>query len=231
MCRVTNGLLERFESVHERIARACEKADRNRNEVRLITVTKTWPAEVLQSVLDTGNPDIGENRVQEIVEKVPALSGNKSIHMIGHLQSNKVTKVVPLVDWIHSIDSEKLLLKVDQQCEKIDKTLNVLIQVNASGELTKSGCTPEDAYSLCEKAFECSHVNFRGFMTIGPFVSDEKVIRESFVALRKTGEECQGLSDKPLELSMGMSSDYEIAIEEGSTMVRIGSLILGDRVY
>jgi len=172
----TNELINRFKSVHEEIAQACKNAGRNPDEVRLITVTKTWPVDVLQSVLNTGNPDIGENRVQEIVGKVPMLSGKKIVHLIGHLQSNKVTKVVPLVDWIHSIDSEKLLTKVNQHCEKIDKKLNVLIQVNTSGEFTKSGCNPEEAYSLCERAADCSQVNFRGLMTIGPFVSDEKAV-------------------------------------------------------
>ena len=220
-----------LESVRSQIAQACENAGRDQKEVRLITVTKTWPAEVLQSVIDAGCPDIGENRVQEIVQKVPALSGTRVVHMIGHLQSNKVAKVVPLVDWIHSVGSRKLLNRVEQQCEINSRNINILVQVNTSGEMSKSGCDPDDAYALCKEAAGCSHVSFRGLMTIGPFVNDEEEVRESFIMLREIGNQCRDLSDKPLEFSMGMSGDFRIAIEEGSTMVRVGSLILGNRGY
>ncbi len=228
---MTNKLINSFESVRKKISQSCEKVGRDPNEVRLITVTKTWPSNVLQSVINTGNPDIGENRVQEIVQKVPVLSGNKIVHMIGHLQSNKVSKVVSLVDWIHSIDSKKLLDKVEHLCETTGSKIKILVQVNTSGEVTKSGCDPDEAYALCEAAATCSFVSFRGLMTIGPFVSDEEKIRSSFRILRKIGDQCRNLSDKPLELSMGMSGDFQIAVEEGSTMVRIGSLILGGRVF
>lgn len=184
---------------------------------------------VLQSVLDQGIQDIGENRVQEIVQKVPLLTGPKTVHMIGHLQSNKVSKVIPYCDWIHSIDSEKLLYRVDNFCQSFGKTINILIQVNTSGEESKSGCLPDKALSLAEKASLCNHAIFRGFMTIGPLSDCEQKIRQSFILLRTIGEQAAHLSTQPLELSMGMSNDFPLAIEEGATMIRIGTLVLGRR--
>ncbi len=227
---ITN-LKEKFQNVYEQITYACNKVERNPNEVKLVSVTKTWPVHIVQSVLDINELNIGENRVQEIVQKTPLLKGNKIIHMIGHLQTNKVAKVVPLVDWIHSIDSEKLLNKVDQCCRENNKKINILIQVNTSKEDSKSGCSPEKAYMLCEKATQCDSVNFKGLMCIGPLTNNEKEIRNSFINLKKIGERVKNLSNHSIELSMGMSSDYKIAIEEGSTIVRIGSLIFGNRVY
>ncbi len=224
-------LTENFRRVHEQIAQACSKAGRKTEDVRLITVTKTYPSEVLQSVINTGHRDIGENRVQEIVQKVPILSGEKAIHMIGHLQTNKAAKVVPLVEWIHSIDSERLFYKVEQQCEKINKKLNVLVQVNTSGEDTKSGCRPEYTLKLCEIVAKSNILDFRGLMTIGLLGGNEKETRRCFMQLREIGEKCSSLTDNNLELSMGMSNDFQIAIEEGATMIRIGSLILGARKY
>jgi len=226
-----DNLKDKYLKIEEQIEQVCNKAGRDKKQIRLITVTKTRTAEVLQSVIDTGYPDIGENKVQEIVQKIPVLTGEKTVHMIGHLQSNKVSKVVPLVDWIHSIDSEKLLNKVEQYCENSENKMNILIQVNTSGEETKSGCSTSDALSLCEKAMNCANVHFRGFMTIGPLFGTDKEVRQCFENLRLLGEQCYDVSNKPIELSMGMSSDFQIAIEEGSTMIRIGTLILGSREY
>ncbi len=218
-----------FKKVHEEIEQACQRVARDPGSVRLITVTKTWPAEVLQAVVDSNHPDIGENRVQEIIEKVPKLSDNRTIHMIGHLQSNKVSKVVPLVDWIHSIDSEKLLSKVDHYCKVINRRVKVLVQVNTSNETAKSGCDPVDAPSLCEKASQCEYVDFRGLMTIGPWTTNLQAVRNSFKQLKSIGECCQHLVQGNFELSMGMSGDFAMAIEEGATMIRVGSRILGER--
>lgn len=223
------SLVEKFREIEDQIAQSCHKAGRKPEEIRLITVTKTHPRETVQQVIDLGYPDIGENRVQEILEKVPLLSGNKVVHLVGHLQSNKVNKVVPLVDWIHSIDSEKILDRVAQQCEQLNKKVSVLIQVNTSHEETKSGCAPEEAFALCEKAARNRWLLFRGLMCIGPLGGDEAAIRKSFITLRTIGRECKQLTGQPFELSMGMSDDFSIAIEEGSTMVRIGSRILGQR--
>ncbi len=226
-----SDLRDRFKNLDEEISQACEKAGRNKDEIKVVVVTKTHPAEVLQTLIDAGHPDIGENKVQEIVQKVPGLHGDKKIHMVGHLQTNKVAKVVPLVDWIQSIDSERLAQKVGQQCEKTGKKVNVLVQVNTSGEETKSGCSPEEAVELCEKVSKYSFLKFRGLMTIGLWGGEEKDIRQCFRILRSIGEQAKQFTNLPLELSMGMSDDFKIAIEEGATIIRLGTYILGRRDY
>jgi len=226
-----SDLRDRFKRLDEEIARACEKAGRNRDEITVVVVTKTHPGEVVQALIDIGHPDIGENKVQEIVQKIPNVHGNKTIHMVGHLQTNKAVKVVPLVDWIQSIDSERLAQKVEQQCEKIGKKINVLVQVNTSAEETKFGCSPEEAVVLCEKVSRYSYLRFRGLMTIGLWGGGEKEIRQCFRLLCSIGEQTKQFTDLPFELSMGMSDDFLIAIEEGATIIRLGTYILGRRDY
>lgn len=226
-----DDLKSRYDNVYEQISDSCEKVGRNPSDITLITVTKTNPSSVLQEVLDTGNSHIGENRVQEIVEKIPLLRGDKTVHLIGHLQSNKARKVIPLIDWMHSVDSEKLVLKIDQLCEEFGKKLNVLVQVNTSSEDAKSGCDPDMTLELCEKVASCYHLNFRGLMTIGLWKGSELETRSCFSKLRLLGERCSNLVEGRFELSMGMSGDFDIAIEEGATMIRVGSLILGQRRY
>jgi pyridoxal phosphate enzyme (YggS family) len=222
------GFQQNLTLLRSRIADACSNTTRKISDIRIIVVTKTHPVETAQGVIDAGLSDIGENRVQEIQEKAPVLNGNRTVHLIGHLQSNKVLKAVPLVDWIQSVDSIELLKRIESACEKYQKKINVLIQVNTSGEQTKSGCSTDEAIRLCESAASSSQVAFHGLMTIGPLVAEEKLIRESFVKLRRISEQCKGMADK-IELSMGMSSDFMWAIKEGSTMIRVGSLLLGNR--
>ena len=226
-----SDLRDRFKNLNEEIAQVCEKAGRNKDEIKVVVVTKTHPVQVLQALVDIGHPDIGENKAQEIVQKVPNIHGNKTIHMVGHLQTNKVVKVVPLVDWIQSIDSERLAQKVEQQCEKIGKKMNILVQVNTSGEETKSGCSPKEAVELCEKVSKYSFLQFRGLMTIGLWGGEEKDIRQCFRILRSIGEQTKQFTQLPFELSMGMSDDFKIAIEEGATIIRLGTYILGRRDY
>lgn len=226
-----NDLRGRFKKLYEEIAQTCEKVGRNKDTIKVVVVTKTHPTEVLQALIEVGYPDIGENRVQEIVQKVPDLQGNKTIHLVGHLQTNKVIKVIPLVDWIQSIDSERLAKKIEQQCERIGKKMNVLVQVNTSGEETKFGCPPEEAVELCEKVSKYHFLKFRGLMTIGLWGGEEEEIRQCFRTLRSVGEQTSKLTDSPLELSMGMSGDFKIAIEEGATIIRVGTYILGKRDY
>ncbi|MBN1983928.1 MAG: YggS family pyridoxal phosphate-dependent enzyme [Chitinivibrionales bacterium] len=220
---------QRLIQVRSQIAQVCQRVHRPADSVRLITVTKTFPTPVLQAVLDAGNKDIGENRVQEIEQKVANLHGAATIHLIGHLQSNKVLKVVPYVDWIQSIDSLSLLQKIDAACHARQKKMNILIQVKTCDEVSKSGCLPQEIDRLCEAALASQSLCFRGCMTIGPLNGGEKEIRTSFSQLRNLGRQCEAICGHPIELSMGMSQDFIIAIEEGSTMVRIGSLILGTR--
>jgi pyridoxal phosphate enzyme (YggS family) len=222
-----NELKKRLEIVQERILKACEKSERSAQSVRLIAVTKTHPAEVLQKLIDLGVKDLGENRVQEIEAKVPRLNGDFTMHMIGHLQTNKVSKVLPLVKWIQSVDREPLIAKIEKQHQSAEK-INALLEVNTSGESSKSGCDPSQCRALAERIAASAALKFCGLMTIGPLEGGEVSVRRSFSLLRKLGEQCSDLSPR-IELSMGMSNDFEWAIQEGSTMVRIGSLILGER--
>jgi len=224
----TLEIRQRINILQERIAAACGRAGRPADSVRVIAVTKTHSAETVQAVIDAGIADIGENRVQEIREKAPLLTGTPCLHMIGHLQTNKVAKAVPLVHWIQSIDSVHLLEKVENACRSAGTKLNVLVQVNTSGEQSKSGCAPAEALRLCERAAQSDAVAFQGLMTIGPLGGGERETRNAFITLRNLGEQCKGLAGK-IELSMGMSGDFEWAIEEGATMVRIGSLLFGER--
>lgn len=227
---MADRIADRMVALRERISHACGRAGRAKDDVRVIAVTKTHPAETLQAVIDAGIRDIGENRVQEVIEKVPRLHGERVVHMVGHLQTNKVGKVVPLADWIQSVDSEKLLNKISEACAGAHRKMNLLVQVNTSGENTKSGVDPVRAVELCEHAANTPNVVFRGLMTIGPLWGGEKETRESFALLRGIGEQCAVPSGR-IELSMGMSGDFEMAIEEGATMIRVGSLLLGNRGY
>jgi pyridoxal phosphate enzyme, YggS family len=220
------NLQSNYNLLKERIEKACQRCNRKSEDVRLIVVTKTHPIEVAQAVLDLGIKDIGENRVQEIEQKRPLLQGDFSMHMIGHLQTNKAAKVLPLVDWILSIDSIRLVDKIDNMGTV--KKIKALVEVNTSGESSKSGCAPEECLALCERVKASNVLEFRGLMTIGPLNGTETDVRKSFEKLRVLGEKCRHFSPH-LELSMGMSSDFEWAIEEGSTMIRIGSLLLGNR--
>lgn len=228
---MNTSLQERFESLNREIAQACEHVGRDPSEIKLIVITKNHPAEVVQSVLDCGYHDIGENRVQEIMDKAPQLTGMKTIHLVGHLQTNKINKVIPLVDWIHSIDSERLAQKLSQQCSIIGKSIHVLVQVNTSSEDSKSGCNHDEAVALCCAVSKLPHLQFHGLMTIGLLGGSQEQTRECFKLLHSIGEQCKQYCAYPFELSMGMTDDFRLAIEEGSTIIRIGSYLLGERNY
>lgn len=222
-------IARQFADVRQKIVSAASAAGRSADSVKLVVVTKTHPVESIQAVIDAGATDLGENRVQEIEEKVPHLRGAYSMHCIGHLQTNKVNKVVPIVEWIESIDSSRLAAKVDAAAAAIGKKIKVLVQVNTSAEESKSGCMPQDCIAICEELARFKALDLRGLMTMGPLNGTEQTTRRSFALLRQLGEQCRNLVSGPFELSMGMSSDFVWAIAEGSTMVRIGSAILGSR--
>lgn len=217
-------------SVRSRIDRACERAGRAGDAVRLVAVTKTHPAETVQELLDLGVTEIGENRVQEIEAKAPLLKGGFTLHMVGHLQTNKVAAVLPHVAWIQSIDSGRLVSRIEHCCTARGG-IKALVEVNTSGEASKTGCLPEECRRLCELVAGSRALVFRGLMTVGPLDGSEIQTRESFALLRKLGEACRDLLPPAttLELSMGMSDDFEWAIAEGSTMVRIGTALFGGR--
>jgi pyridoxal phosphate enzyme (YggS family) len=197
--------------------------------VRLIAVTKNHSADTVQRLIDLGVRDIGENRVQEIENKAPGLKGDFTLHMIGHLQTNKAQKVWPHVGWIQSVDRERLVLRLESIYIGGPKK-RALVEVNTSGEESKSGCDPDSCEMLCELVAQSKALELRGLMTIGPLGGDERAVKGAFEQLRKLSEKYCSWIDTP-ELSMGMSGDFEWAIEQGSTMVRIGTALVGERDY
>jgi pyridoxal phosphate enzyme (YggS family) len=222
------SVAENVEAIEQRICAACEKAGRSRDEVQLIAVSKRQPFGAVLEAAEAGQVLFGENRVQEAQTKIPLCPQHLHWHLIGHLQSNKAKVAASgLFRMIHSVDSEKLMRALDM-CATMP--LPVLIQVNISGEGSKSGCAPEEAAGLIEAANSCSQVEVHGLMTIPPFTPDPGKARQHFSNLRKLRDELQQSTGTPLpELSMGMSNDFEIAIEEGSTFVRVGTAIFGER--
>jgi pyridoxal phosphate enzyme (YggS family) len=222
------SIRDNLEAVEARIAAACRKAGRSRDEVKLVAVSKTKPAEAVLEAAGAGQILFGENKVQEAQSKIPLCPGHFQWHLIGHLQSNKARVAASgLFRMIHSVDSEKLLRLLDEYAAV---PLPVLIQVNVSGEGSKEGCAPKEAAALIEAANQCSKVEVHGLMTIPPFTPDPEKARIHFSNLRKLRDRLQQETGTLLpELSMGMSHDFEIAIEEGSTFVRIGSSIFGER--
>jgi PLP dependent protein len=224
------NLQNNYDILKGRIEKSCQKSNRRPDEIRLIAVTKTHPVETVQALIDLGIRDIGENRVQEIEQKAPLLKGEFSLHLIGHLQTNKVAKVLPLVQWIQSIDSMRLADKINSSISTTAEKIKVLVEVNTSGETSKSGCTPSECIDLCEYVAKSPRMEFHGLMTVGPLEGGEKQTRTAFTLLRKLSMECGSLTPTGQSaLSMGMSADFEWAIEEGATMIRVGSLLLGNR--
>jgi PLP dependent protein len=222
-----DDLKQRIEVIKERVEMACDRAGRSKNSVRLIAVTKLHPVTTVQAVIDAGIRDIGENRTREIEEKAPQLRGEFNLHMIGHLQSNKAGRILSHIGWIQSIDRERIIKRIESLWKPGEK-LPSLVEVNTSGEPSKNGCSPDECYRLCERVVSSNVLDFRGLMTIGPLQGGEKETRKAFSLLRELGEKCNHFTGE-FELSMGMSGDFEWAIEEGSTMVRIGSALVGER--
>lgn len=229
------SIRDRLESVRERIAKAAARAGRSPDEIVLIGVTKTHPARTVVAALEAGLSQFGENRVQEAEEKIPQLEQyDITWHMLGHLQRNKAQNAIQLFQWLHSLDSPRLARRLQQQLEKEGMdTFPVYLQVNTSGEDSKYGITPDRLSPLLEQiARQCPRLRVEGLMTIAPFVDDEAVLRQSFRKLRELREttDVSGYDNVSLkDLSMGMTNDFEIAIEEGATHLRIGRAIFGER--
>jgi pyridoxal phosphate enzyme (YggS family) len=203
--------------------------------VSLIAVSKTKPVSDLQEAYDAGQRAFGENKVQELVDKYEVLPKNIEWHLIGHLQTNKVKYIAPFVHLIHAVDSLKLLMEINKQAEKNERIIDVLLQFHIAQEETKFGLSLEEAQELIESdAFQsCQHIRVVGVMGMASFVDDEQQIHREFQTLKGIFEELRSSNFKDLsyfkEISMGMSGDYQIAIEEGSTMIRVGSSIFGGR--
>lgn len=225
------SIANNLEDINSQIRQAAEDAGRNPEEVRLIAVSKTKPMELIHEAYAAGQVDFGENRPQELKEKHPQLP-EAQWHMIGHLQRNKVKYLAPFVHLIHSVDSERLLAEVDKQAEKNDRIIDCLLQLNISEEDAKSGLHEASTKELLERIDDYPHVRIKGLMGMAAFTSDEDLIRSQFRRLRLAKEMLSEVSHPRIqmeELSMGMSGDFEIAIQEGATMVRIGSAIFGYR--
>ncbi len=218
---------ERLEKVDRRIAAACEKAGRPRDHVRLLAVSKTKPPEAIREAADCGLRLFGENRVQEAQSKIPMCPSGLEWHLIGHLQTNKAKVAARFFQMIHSVDSLKLLQALEAHA---DVTLPVLLQVNVSGEAAKFGMKPDEVAGVIEAANQMQKCEVHGLMTIPPFSPDPEKTRVHFSTLRELRGRLQEETGTPLpELSMGMSHDLEVAIEEGSTWVRIGTDLFGER--
>lgn len=223
---------ENLEAVRGRIAAACARAGRGEDEVRLLAVSKTYGAEDVRAAARAGQRLFGENRVQEALGKIPMCPGHLEWHLIGHLQGNKAAAAARAFDWVHSVDSAELLAKLDRHAGEAGRRLKVLLQVNVSGEISKSGMTPDALRAMAGQVGELRCVEVRGLMTIPPICEDPEGARVHFRALRALRDEVaerEGL-DWP-ELSMGMTHDMEVAVEEGATIVRVGTGIFGARDY
>lgn len=220
-------------AVRENIARAARRVGRDPDEVTLVAVTKTMPASDVNAALRSGAAVIGENRVQELLGKLPDIEpGSRRIHLIGHLQTNKIKSVIGHVDMIQSVDSLHLAQEIDRQAQKAGRVMDVLVEVNVGGEESKSGVSPDGLPDLLEGMRELAHVRVCGLMTIPPRDAGSEQTRRYFAQMRNLFLDMKGKKSDNMDmriLSMGMSSDYELAVEEGSTMVRVGTAIFGKR--
>jgi PLP dependent protein len=220
-------LKKNVETIRENIAAALKRSNRNPSEVTFVAVTKTRPAELVGLLADLGFDTVGENRVQEARQKRPLLDDkNFQWHLIGHLQSNKARHAVEIFDCIHSVDSLRLATEINRRCDAINKDIDVLIEVNVSGEEAKYGVASEQVEELALEIEKMPRVNLIGLMTMAPLLSDAEETRPVFRGLRELRDKLQSKGFLNIHhLSMGMTQDYTVAIEEGATMLRIGSAI------
>lgn len=227
-------ITENLEQVRKNIIEACRAVNRDPNEVTLISVSKTKPVSMLQEAYDAGSRDFGENKVQEIMDKYPQLPSDIRWHMIGHLQRNKVKYIVDKVALIHSVDSLRLAETIENEAAKHNVTVPVLIEVNVAQEESKFGLKTEEVLSLVESIAALPHINIKGLMTIAPYVEDPEENRGIFRELKKLSVDIatKNINNVSMSvLSMGMTGDYQVAVQEGATMVRVGTGIFGERNY
>ena len=227
-------LKDNFETVEKNVANACARAGRDRSEVTLIAVSKTKPVEMLREVYDAGARDFGENKVQEICEKYDKLPSDIKWHMIGHLQRNKVKQVIDKVTLIHSVDSYRLAQEISVQAQKKGLSIPILIEVNIAGEESKFGISADDTIQLVEEIAALPNLKIQGLMTIAPYVVDPEENRLYFRQIKQLSVDIKNKNIDNVSmdiLSMGMTGDSEVAIEEGATMVRVGTGIFGARNY
>ncbi len=227
-------LKNNLEQVQNNIKAACEKCQRNYEDVTLIAVSKTKPLSDIEELITYGTTEFGENKVQELTDKFEHVSTKVNWHLIGHLQTNKVKYIVDKAVLIHSVDSYKLAAEIEKEAAKKNVIANILIQVNIAHEDTKFGILETEVYDLIDKIKDFEHIKIKGLMTIAPFVENPE---ENRVHFRNLYQLLLDIKSKNIDnidmsiLSMGMTNDYEVAIEEGATMVRVGTGIFGERNY
>lgn len=227
-------VVENLKKVEEKIQQACERSGRSRSEVTLIAVSKTKPIEMMQEAMETGVNIFGENKVQEIVKKEVELPKDVEWHLIGHLQRNKVRQIAGKVKRIHSVDSLRLAEQIQKEYEKIGEIADILLEVNVAREESKYGLMPEETEAVIREIANFPNIKVHGLMTIAPFVEDPEKNRIHFQNLRKLLVDINAKNIDNIsmnELSMGMTGDYEVAIEEGATYIRVGTGIFGSRQY
>jgi len=224
------SIAENLRSIQERIAHAADRAGRKEDDVLLLAISKTFPPEIVREACDAGQRYFGENKVQEGKAKIPQLPGNLHWHLVGHLQSNKARDAVELFEMIHSVDSLKLANELEKWADRASKRIPILLEVNVAGESSKFGLQPEMVVDTAKQVASFHRLELQGLMTIPPFVTEEDKARPFFQKLRSLKTEVEQAMGVPLpHLSMGMSHDFEIAVEEGATIVRVGTAIFGER--
>jgi pyridoxal phosphate enzyme (YggS family) len=227
-----NVIVDNLINIRKRISNAAERSGRSSGDISLVAVTKNVSVDRINRAIEAGVTKIGENRVQEFREKKDKLFP-VDMHMIGHLQTNKVKHAVELFSMIQSVDSFRLASEINKRCERVNRKMPLLLEINTSEETTKYGCQLSEAMALLTNISDLDAIEVRGLMTIGPFTSNLDKIRSAFQSLSNLAEKIKEKNIKNIQmdiLSMGMSSDFEIAIEEGANMVRIGSAIFGPRL-
>jgi len=225
-------LLANFARINEQIAEAAQLAGRQAEEVKLVAVSKTKPVELIQQAYAAGHQVFGENKVQEMQAKHEAFP-EAQYHLVGHLQRNKVKFIVPFVALIHSLDSVRLLQEIEKRAAALPRTVHCLVQVNVSEEAQKDGASEQEAEAILQAATHCAHVQLDGLMAIAELTDDTEKLRRQFRHLRQLRDKWATTYNGPTialkELSMGMSNDFPVAIEEGATYVRVGSSLFGNR--
>lgn len=223
-----------IENIRQRIAAAAARANRDPSGIRLMAVSKTVEPQRIRRALDAGISLLGENYVQEAREKIPTVGRSAEWHMIGHLQTNKAKYVVHLFDWIHSVDRLDLARELDKRAGQHNRRLNVLVEVNVSGEASKNGAPPSGVLELVRQISTLPNLTVRGLMTMPPYSDNPENSRPYFQTLRRLRDEINAAAVTNVrmdELSMGMTDDFEVAIEEGATIIRVGRAIFGERHY
>jgi pyridoxal phosphate enzyme (YggS family) len=225
---------DNLQQIQMNIRKAAQKANRDEKDILLIAVSKTYSVSDIKEAIKVGCKDFGENRVQELTGKILEVEEPVNWHLIGHLQSNKVKYIIGKTALIHSVDNMKLVQEIQRQSQKANTLTNILLEVNVAKEASKHGVLTEEVIEYVKQISQLSHVRLKGFMTVAPYVQDPEDNRQIFRQLYDLSVDIQKQKFNNIStslLSMGMSNDYEVAIEEGATMIRIGTSIFGDRDY